>query len=97
MGELQYAKTSGATRIFFYVQTFIGNRTNGEESFDSYPPFTFVWVQQTVRSSYWSCHRKGISLEPTNKRFNSAYLQNEFVISRIFLSDTFGLSATFTC
>ncbi len=38
MGELQYAQTSGATRIFFYVQTFIGNRTNGEESFDSHPP-----------------------------------------------------------
>ena len=39
MGELQYALTSGATRIFFYVQTLIGNRTNGEESFDSLPPF----------------------------------------------------------
>ena len=25
---MQYAQTSGATRIFFYVQTFIGNRTN---------------------------------------------------------------------
>ena len=59
--------------------------------------YTFVWVQQTVKSSYWSCHRKRISLEPRNKRFNSAYLQNEFVISRIFLSDTFGLFATFTC
>ena len=33
---------------------------------------TFVWVQQTVRSSYWSCHRKGISLKPSNKRFISA-------------------------
>ena len=39
MGELQYAQTSSATRIFFYVQTFIGNRTNGEESFDSHPHF----------------------------------------------------------
>ena len=38
MGELQFALTSGPTRIFFYVQTFIGNRTNGEESFDSHPP-----------------------------------------------------------
>ena len=44
MGELQYAQTSGATRIFFYVQTFIGNRTNGEESFDSYPPFGLTWT-----------------------------------------------------
>ena len=34
---------------------------------------TFVWLQQTVRSSCWSSHRMGISLEPTNKRFNSAY------------------------
>ena len=39
MGELQYAQASGATRIFFYVQTFIGNWTNGEESFDSHPLF----------------------------------------------------------
>ena len=39
MGELQYAQTSGDTRIFFYVQTFIGNRNNGEESFDSHPHF----------------------------------------------------------
>ena len=37
---------------------------------------TFVWLQQTVRSSCWSSHRMGISLEPTNKRFNSAYLQS---------------------
>ena len=39
MGELHYAQTSGATPIFFYAQTFIGKRTNGEESFDSHPPF----------------------------------------------------------
>ena len=44
MGELQYAQTSGATRIFFYVQIFIGNRTNGEESFDSYPPSGLTWT-----------------------------------------------------
>ena len=44
MGELQYAQMSGATRIFFYVQTFIGNRTNGEESFDSHPPFGLTWT-----------------------------------------------------
>ena len=44
MGELQYAQTSGATRIFFYVQTFIGNRTNREESFDSHPPFGLTWT-----------------------------------------------------
>ena len=39
MGKLQYAQTSGATNIFFYVQTFIGNQTNGGKSFDSHPPF----------------------------------------------------------
>ena len=44
MGELKYAQTSGATRKFFYVQTFIGNRTNGEESFDSHPPFGLTWT-----------------------------------------------------
>ena len=49
-----------------------------------------------MRLSYWSCHRMGISLEPTNKRFNSAYLQNSFVICRKFSSDTFGLYATFS-
>ena len=38
MCNVQYAQTSGATRIFFYVQTFIGNWTNTEESFNSVPP-----------------------------------------------------------
>ena len=46
--------------------------------------YTIVWPQQTVRSSCWSSHRMGISLQPTHKRFNSAYLQNEFVIRRKF-------------
>ena len=44
MGELQYAQMSGATCIFFYVQTIIGNQTNGEESFDSHPPFALTWT-----------------------------------------------------
>ena len=44
MGELQYAQTSGATHIFFYVQAFIGNWTNGEEYFDSHPPFGLTWT-----------------------------------------------------
>ena len=38
MGDWQYAQKRSATRIFFYGQTFIGNRTNREESFDSHPP-----------------------------------------------------------
>ena len=41
MGELQYAQTSDATRIFLYVQTLIGNWTNAEESFDSSHPLAW--------------------------------------------------------
>ena len=50
---------------------------------------TIVWPQQTVRSSCWSSHRMGISLQPTHKRFNSAYPQ--------FSSNTLGLDETFSC
>ena len=39
MGELQYAQTSGATHIFFYIQIFIGNRTNKEDSLDFHELF----------------------------------------------------------
>jgi hypothetical protein len=38
-------------------------------------PLTTVWLQQTVRSSCWSSMFNGIRPKPTNKRFNSAYLQ----------------------
>ena len=38
MGELQYAQISGATHIFLFAETFIGNQTNAEEYFDSVPP-----------------------------------------------------------
>ena len=37
--------------------------------------FTTVWLRQTVRSSCLSSMFNGIWPEPTNKRFNSAYLQ----------------------
>ena len=57
---------------------------------------TIVWLQQTVRSSCWSSHRMGISLQPTHKQFISAYLKNEFVICRKFLSDTLRLYTTFS-
>ena len=43
MGELQYAQTYGANRIFFYTQTLIGNRTNAVESFDS----STLWPELT--------------------------------------------------
>ena len=46
MGALQNAQTSGATCLFFYVQTFIGNRTNAEDSFDSFEPL--VWTEQKI-------------------------------------------------
>ena len=41
MGELRYAQTSGSTRIFFYVQTFISNWSNAEEYFDSATPLAW--------------------------------------------------------
>ena len=44
--------------------------------------YTSVWPQQTVRSSCWSSMFNGIRPEPTNKRFNLAYLQIKYLISR---------------
>ena len=58
---------------------------------------TIVWPQQTVRSSCWTSHRMGISLRPTHKRFNSAYLQSLFHICRKFSINTLGLDKTFSC
>ena len=43
-------------------------------------PFTSVWPQQTVRSSCLSSMSNEIRPEPTNKRFNSAYLQIKYLI-----------------
>ena len=39
----------------------------------------------------------GNLLQPTYKRFNSAYLQNYFCISRTNPSNSLGLDATFSC
>ena len=40
---------------------------------------TILWPRQTVRSSCWSPMFNGIRPEPTNKRFNSEYLQIIFL------------------
>ena len=56
---------------------------------------TVLWPQQTVRSSCWSSMFNGIRPEPTNKRFNSAYLQIKFLICRKIHSNTFWLDKTF--
>ena len=40
---------------------------------------TTVWLQHTVRSSCWSSMFNGIWPKPTNKRFNSAYLQIKYL------------------
>ena len=58
---------------------------------------TSVWPQQTVRLSCWSSMFNGIRPEPTNKRFNSAYLQIWYLISRKIHSITFWLDKTFSC
>ena len=50
---------------------------------------TILWLQQTVRSSCSTSMLNGIRLEPTNKRFNSAYLKIKFLISRKIHSNTF--------
>ena len=50
---------------------------------------TILWLQQAVRSSCSSSMFNGIRLEPTNKRFNSAYLQNKYLICRKIHSNTF--------
>ena len=42
MCKLKYAQLSGATHIFFYLQTFIGNQTNAKESFDSSHPLSWA-------------------------------------------------------
>ena len=39
MVKLQYAQTNSATYIFFWVQTFMGNRTNKKESYNSHPTY----------------------------------------------------------
>ena len=48
-------------------------------------------------SSCWSLMLNGIRPEPTRKRFNSAYLQNNFLIYRKKIhSNTFWLDKTFS-
>ena len=59
--------------------------------------FTSVWPQQTVRPSCLSSMINEIRLEPTNKRFNSGYLQIKYPICRKIHSNTFGLDETFSC
>ena len=56
---------------------------------------TVLWSQQTVRLSCWSSMFNGIRPEPTNKPFNSAYLQIKFLICRKIHSNTFWLDETF--
>ena len=58
---------------------------------------TILWPQQTVRSSCWSWMFNVIRPEPTDKRFNSAYLQIKFLFSRKFHSNTFWLHKIFFC
>ena len=48
-GELHYALTSGATCIFFDVQTFLGNQTNAEESFDSAHPLAWTKWEISIK------------------------------------------------
>ena len=60
-------------------------------------PSTTVWLQQTVRSSCWSLMFNGIWPDPTNKRFNSAYLQIKYLIFRKIQSNTLLLDKTFLC
>ena len=50
---------------------------------------TILWAQQTVRSSCWSSMYNGIRPEPTDKRFNSAYLEIKYLILRKIHSTTF--------
>ena len=52
-------------------------------------PLTLLWPQQTVWLSCWSSMFNGVRPEPTNKRFNSAYLQIKFLICRKTHSNTF--------
>ena len=59
----------------------VGDRLWEGESYNSWSNanrgddgVTIVWPQQTVRLSCWSSQRMVISLQPTHKRFNSAYL-----------------------
>ena len=58
---------------------------------------TILWLQQTARLSCWSSMVKGIWPVPTNKWFNSAYLENKFLISGKKYSNTFWLDETFSC
>ena len=61
MAELKYAQKSGATHIFFYVQTFIGNRTKADESFDSSNPLD--WTNRKMLHRIvppTCCHRTDI-------------------------------------
>ena len=63
----------------------------------SSPLATTVWLQQTVRSSCWSSMFNGIWPEPTNKPFNSAYLQIKYLILRKIHSNTIWLDKTLSC
>ena len=58
-------------------------------------PCTSVWPQQAVWSSCWSSMFNGIRPVPTNKRFNSAYLQIKYLICRKIHSNTVRLDKTF--
>ena len=58
---------------------------------------TILWLHQTMRPSCSSSMFNGIRLEPTNKRFNSAYLHSKYLISRKIQSNALWLDETFSC
>ena len=58
---------------------------------------TILWPQQAVQLSCWSLMLNGIRPQPTHKRFNSACLQNKFLICRKIPSNILGLDATISC
>ena len=72
MSELQYAQTNGATHIFFYVQTFIGNRRNRQDSFDSHPPFGQTGYGTALSQSpiplLPTLYQLSVNTRPHNKR-----------------------------
>ena len=54
-----------------------------------------LWVSQPFPPNFQNIN--GIRPEPTNKRFNSAYLEIKYLISRKIHSFTFWLDKTFSC
>ena len=65
MGDLHHTQTSGPTHLFFYVQTFIDNRNNVQESLDWFcarKNYIFANLEQEIALETLHMHLKMVNI-----------------------------------